>query len=505
MQTHTTFTNPVIKGFNPDPSIIRVNDDYFLCTSSFEFFPGVPIYHSKNLVNWELINYCLTSESQLDLNNCRHSGGIYAPTLRYHNGKFYMITTNVGSKKRKNTGNFFVYTDDIYGNWSAPTFIEHEGIDPSLFIDDDNKVYFCGTGDDDKGSGIVLFEINLENGNILSDKKVISRGCGGRNPEAPHIYKIDNMYYLLLAEGGTEYGHMITIQRSKNILGPYEPCPHNPIITHRDNYSHNFQCLGHGDLIQDSNDSWWMVFLGIRTTTGLLHHLGRETFLSPIVWKNGWPEKIDSVNSKINALLPNELLTDVSVFHTDFTESSLPLDFNWIRNPDSSAYILDAKSQCLHLVGKSYGLTGHRLSPTWTGIRQKDFNTSTSTCIRLNMENKTVAGLSAYYMDTHHYDLQIHKIEGEYYIELKKVIYDLESIVFSKAIAGEKIILRIRSDKEYYYFDYSISDETFENIGKGLTAALSTESSEYMTFTGTYLGIFAQNGIASFDYFHYEW
>lgn len=159
------YQNPIIKGFNPDPSICRVGDDYYLVTSTFEFFPGVPIYHSKNLVDWELINYCLTRDSQLNLTNAYCSGGIYAPTIRYHNGIFYMITTNVTDK-----GNFIVYTEDIYGEWSDPQWIDQRGIDPSLFFDDDGKVYFCGT--DDESGGIVLFEINPLTGERLSEKVI---------------------------------------------------------------------------------------------------------------------------------------------------------------------------------------------------------------------------------------------------------------------------------------------------------------------------------------------
>ena len=253
MQVKSSYKNPIITGFNPDPSIVCVGEDYYLCTSSFEYFPGVPLYHSRNLINWQLIGYCLDRESQLDLKNSPSSMGVYAPTIRYYKGTYYMITTNIthainGGK----TGNLIVKTTDISGEWSDPVWIEHEGIDPSLYFEDD-KAYYCGTGHDEKGDAIVLFEVDVDSGEILSDKKVISRGCGGKCPEGPHIYKINDWYYLMIAEGGTEYGHMVTMQRSKSIYGPYEKCPYNPILSNRNYGSEAIQCSGHADLFEDNS------------------------------------------------------------------------------------------------------------------------------------------------------------------------------------------------------------------------------------------------------------
>ena len=210
------YNNPIIKGFNPDPSICRVGEDYYLVTSSFEFFPGVPIYHSKNLVNWELINYCLTDEIQLDLTDSRASGGIFAPTIRYHQGRFYMTTTNVLIRK-----NFIVYTDDIRGKWSQPVWLEQTGIDPSMLFED-GTCYYCSNGGDEKGGLIQLSEIDPLTGAYIKKPVIICRGTGGIYPEAPHMYKLNGWYYLILAEGGTKYGHMVTAFRSKNPYGPYE-------------------------------------------------------------------------------------------------------------------------------------------------------------------------------------------------------------------------------------------------------------------------------------------
>ena len=198
------YKNPIISGYNPDPSICRVGEDYYIVNSSFEYFPGVPIYHSKNLVNWKMIGHCLTTENQLSLKKCRPSGGIYAPTLRWHNGTFFMTTTNVSGE-----GNFIVYSKELEKGWSDPVWIDQEGIDPSILFDDDGKVYFTSTGLDKTGKACILTsEINPFTGEKLTESRIISYGCGGRYPEGPHLYKIKGKYYLMFAEGGIEYVHM---------------------------------------------------------------------------------------------------------------------------------------------------------------------------------------------------------------------------------------------------------------------------------------------------------
>ena len=272
------YRNPIISGYNPDPSICRVGEDYYIVNSSFEFYPGVPVYHSRNLVNWELEGYCLTEESQLDLHGCRPSGGIYAPTIRYHQGIFFMTTTNTSGK-----GNFIVHTTDMKKGWSEPAWVDQGGIDPSLLFDDDGTVYFASTSMDSEGkTGIFLCQVNPFTGERLTESVVISRGCGGRYAEGPHLYKWFGKYYLMLAEGGTEYGHMETILRSDSPYGPFEACPHNPILTHRDDMREEIYCTGHADMIEDHNGNWWLVCLAIRPCQEkkdrvLLHNLDRKS------------------------------------------------------------------------------------------------------------------------------------------------------------------------------------------------------------------------------------
>lgn len=249
------YTNPVIPGFYPDPSVCAVGDDFYLVNSSFEYFPGVPVFHSKDLINWTQIGYCLTRKSQLFLDKCVPSGGIFAPTIRYNNGMFYMITTDVSK------GNFIVHTQDPAGEWSEPVWLKQRGIDPSLYFEGD-KCYLTSNPD----NTIYVSEINPLTGEQLTESRAIWGGTGGRYPEAPHIYKKDGWYYLLISEGGTEYGHKVTIARSRNIDGPYTSNPANPILTHMNvNAQQNpIQGTGHADLVQAKDGSWWMVFLAFR-------------------------------------------------------------------------------------------------------------------------------------------------------------------------------------------------------------------------------------------------
>lgn len=216
------YQNPVIRGFHPDPSICRAGSDYYLVTSSFEYFPGVPLFHSRDLVNWEQIGHVLTRESQLKIKGGNIWGGIYAPTIRYNDSIYYMITTNNSDK-----GNFLVYTDNPRGEWSDPAWISQKGIDPSLYFEE-GHCYMVSNPE----NAIWLCEIDPKTEKQFTESKRIWEGTGGRYPEGPHIYKREGWYYLMISEGGTEYGHKVTIARSRNIEGPYESNPANPILTH---------------------------------------------------------------------------------------------------------------------------------------------------------------------------------------------------------------------------------------------------------------------------------
>jgi len=495
------YQNPVIKGYNPDPSICRVGEDYYIVTSTFEYFPGVPIYHSKNLVKWELINHCLTRESQLNLKDCRNSGGIFAPTIRYHEGVFYMITTNVSDK-----GNFIVHTKDIRGEWSEPQWIDHRGIDPSLLFDDDGKVYYCGTHFDSGRQGIALFEINPLTGEKLSETVTISYGTGGKHPEAPHLYKINSYYYLMIAEGGTEYGHMETIFRSKDPYGPYEPCPHNPILSHRDFMGSPIQATGHADIVEDHNSNWWLVCLGIRPLPGrLLHNLGRETFLTPMTWDdNGWPVvgNEGTIDLEMEGDLPSNVANNKSSvdFIDNFNKDTLKLDWNFIRNSKCENYSLTDKKGYLKITAGKETLNDSE--PAFLGIRQKEFELSARTKVLLDFsEENQKAGLTAFYNQDYHYEIYVTSEQGREYVVLSKKVHDIEHIAEKVEIDYQgEIEFQIETGKEDYIFTYRLQDEWIE-LGSAKTAGLCTEGTMTMTFTGTYLGIFASNAEAYFGYF----
>lgn len=505
-----TFRNPIIPGYNPDPSICRVGDDFYIVNSTFEFFPGVPIYHSTNLVNWELIGHCLTRRSQLELEGCRNSGGIYAPTIRYHDGTFFMITTNVTHK-----GNFIVYTNDIRGEWSDPVWIDQGGIDPSLFWDDDNRCYYCSTGTIDGIRGIAAFEIDPFTGEILSEKAIISTGCGGQCAEGPHIYKKDGMYYLMIAEGGTEYAHRETIQRSDNIWGPYTACPHNPIITHKEYKKSEIQATGHADIVEDSNGNWWMVFLGIRRFShALLHNLGRETFLAPVMWDDeGWPVvgNNGTVELEMSVPLPAPAAPVSHDLCIDFHEEELSRHLFYTRNPEYDNYIYDPKNGKLTLKGTDISINEPGTSPTIMSLRQPQFCTTITAKVDLNRTNAARCGIAAYYNNDYHYDIYLACNDENKYICFYKHIHDMGvelcRIPIDKIYSESEsfVEFKINTDREKYTFSYRICSSIEENscgfitIGSGLNAGLSTEGTKTMTFTGTLFSVFAENGTGVFS------
>ncbi|MBE5803588.1 MAG: glycoside hydrolase family 43 protein [Clostridiales bacterium] len=281
--------NPLLPGFYPDPSICRVEDDFYMVTSTFSYFPGVPVFHSRDLRYWEQIGHVLDRPEQLPLDWQYISGGVYAPTIRWHDGLFYMITTNVS-----HGGNFFCTAKDPAGPWSDPSYVKGApGIDPTLFWDDDGECYMMGTTDwQEQKPGVWIGKIDLENSCIVGERQLVWTGAlvNAWAPEAPHVYKKDGWYYLMIAEGGTEHYHAVTIARSRNILGPYEGYRGNPILTHRHLGEDYPICnVGHADLVQLRDGNWYMVALASRIYGGYHKNLGRETFIAPVDWTGEWP------------------------------------------------------------------------------------------------------------------------------------------------------------------------------------------------------------------------
>lgn len=497
------YSNPIIAGFHPDPSICRVGEDYYLVNSTFEYFPGIPVFHSKDLVNWKQIGHCITRNSQLTLRkgipNCT---GIYAATIRYHNGIFYVITTNV-SYGGADDGNFFVWTKDPGGDWSDPVWLDFPGIDPSLFFDEDGKVYYTGTS-----GQIFLSEIDLTTGKQIGERKDIWVGTGGNDPEGPHIYKRGEWYYLFISEGGTEYGHMVTVARGRNIEGPYESCPYNPVLTNR-SHSLPIKAVGHLDITQDINGYWWAVCLGIRVISyPFRHNLGRETMLLPMDWSDdGWPVMGRSglLDESIETLLLTEEQESQKEYHyfDNFNEEVLDFGWNFIYNSIEELYSLD-QGKGLILKGNENSLS-EADTIAWIGRRQEHHQCRVRTkLLFLCSEEGEEAGLTIYMNHQHHYEIAIMVIDCERRLIFRRQIGSLWKIEHSMLCESSEIILEIEASKEQYTFRYSMDGKEFFSFGQGEATYLTTEVGG--RFTGNYIGLYAVgNGKKCKDEACFQW
>ncbi|MDO5521105.1 MAG: glycoside hydrolase family 43 protein [bacterium] len=477
------YSNPVVRGMYPDPSVCRAGDKYYMVCSSFALFPGVPIFESENMVNWKLIGHCLTRESQLKVRGVSCSGGIFAPTIRYHNGRFYMVTTNDSLHE-----NFYVYSDDIYGEWSDPIIVEQDGIDPSLFFEGE-KSYFISNGADEKGLGCIqMCEIDIETGKKLSETKVLWQGTGGRYLEAPHLYRFGDWYYLLEAEGGTEYGHMVNYARSKSMWGPFESYSGNPVLTNRNLGGYLLQGAGHGDIVEDKEGNWWFAHLAFRQIDRWLtfHHLGREVCMEPLHWNDdGWftigMDGIAAIDVEVPDI-SNEVVQDFS-YHKTFETLNWDKDWSYLRIPDKENYKTSKHS--LSLRGTKHQLS-ELASPTFIALRQDEFTMELSLKIKPAMQE---AGISLYMDDTHHYEVAVNGREGQTEVSVRYTIGSCASgEIASVTLAQETVELRIEADPLYYYFFVETEGKKVE-LGKLETRYLSSEVAG--GFTGALIGLYA--------------
>lgn len=502
------YKNPVLPGFFPDPSICKAGDDFYMINSSFGYFPGVPIFQSKNLVNWTQIGYVLDREEQLPLANAQTTLGIFAPTIRFHNGLFYMTTTNISDK-----GNFYVTAKNPAGPWSNPVWIKTPGIDPSLFFDDNGKVYVTSAQNwGPVQNGIMMSEIDIKTGELLSEPVSIWKGSGNKYPEGPHIYKKDGFYYLLIAEGGTEYGHGVTIGRSQNIWGPFENNPANPILSHANakGASNLIQGVGHGDLVQTNDGSWFMVALGFRP---LNNHqiLGRETFLAPVVWeKDKWPvvngNGTISVDMKV-AQLPGKVKAENYNQNEDFNTDKLGLDWNYLNNPIKGNYSLSERKGYLRLYGSEKSLSQNN-GVTFVGRRQNLFDFTVTTTLDFNPKTANEeAGITLFKDALYHYQLSIRKKGKQRELVLSYNLGQINAVAKQIVLKDAAVNLVIKGTQEFYEFGFSQGKDAITILGKVDSRFLSTETAG--GFTGLYIGLFASgNGVKSktatdFDSFVY--
>ena len=477
-----TYRNPVIPGFFPDPSICRAGDMFYLVASSFQFFPGVPLFESKDLVNWTQIGAVLTRESQLPLGKANSVGGIYAPTIRFHEGRFYMVTTNVSEG-----GNFYVWTDDIHGEWSEPIYVEQDGIDPSLYFED-GRAFFMSNGTDDNGEhGIVQCEIDIATGKKRSPVKCIWKGTGGRFLESPHLYQIGGYYYLMASEGGTEYGHMVVYARGNAINGPFENYAKNPVLTNRNLGGYLLQGCGHADLVEDTQGNWWMVHLGFRQIDQwVMHHTtGREVYLAPVTFdEDGWfTAGVDGTNRLTveTDRFPELVQKPLPVYTMENTK--IGREWVFMNNPQPEHY--DFKADRYRLRSNGNSLRDAKNAPTFLGIRQQEMNMRLTVDVSSEAQE---AGVTCYMTPEQHYEIAMRKTDSGAQAFVRLTVGDLTVERGTIDLPDARATLGIEVTNFTYRF--FLLDNTEEcTLGTGQAKYLSTEVAG--NFTGVLFGLFA--------------
>lgn len=512
-----SFRNPILSGCYPDPSICRAGDDFYLVTSTFEYFPGLPIFHSRDLAHWRQIGHALTRESQLPLQGVHSSGGLYAPTIRYHDGTFYIINTLVGGKTQ--SGNFIVTASDPAGPWSELYWLDGaDGIDPSLFFDADGRTWYVGSrmALESRFQGhteIWLQELDLQAMRLMGETFVLWDGAlkNATWAEAPHIYKVGDTYYLLIAEGGTAQHHAVTVARSQNITGPYESNPGNPILTHRHlGLDYPIVGTGHADLVNTPSGEWWAVLLGMRPYGGYYYNLGRETFLVPVCWEDGWPV-FSPGKGRVEFEYPGPKLPQQTwpqpQARDDFDSASLAFHWNALRaSPDRFAN-LSERPGFLRLRLQPERLA-ENASPSFIGRRHQHIRFYAQAEFEfLPGSQNECAGLALTQSPDFHY-LFVVTLQDEPVIQLVKRAAGVEQILAHAPVSVPRIRLKVEAREQAYSFYYADEAGTWQALLEGVDGRiLSTPVAG--GFLGAYLGMYvSSNGHlssnqADFDWFEY--
>ncbi|MEK3731460.1 glycoside hydrolase family 43 protein [Paenibacillus sp. FSL M8-0334] len=528
--------NPILTGFNPDPSICRAGEDYYIAVSTFEWFPGVGIYHSKDLKHWRLVSRPLNRLSQLNMLGNPDSGGIWAPQLSYHDGVFWLIYTDVKvtDGRWKDCHNYLVTTDTIDGEWSEPIFLNSSGFDPSLFHDDDGKKYLVNMMWDHRSGhhnfyGIVLQEYSPEEKKLVGKREVIFKGTDVKLTEAPHLYKIGDYYYLLTAEGGTKYDHQATIARSKQLHGPYEVHPDNPLISSFAVPRNPLQKAGHASIVKTHTDEWFLVHLTgrplPRPDQPLLDPrgfcpLGRETAIQRLEWRNDWPYVVGGNFPSLEIEGPEiaEVPWDPDYPEKDdFDSSELNLHFQNLRIPLGEHIVsLTDRPGHLRLYGKE-SLTS-RFTQAFIARRWQHFNFTAETKVDFRPDTfQQAAGLVNYYNTQHWTACQItwHEEKGRV-LELSSC----DNSEFAQPLYGQEIpipdeveyvYLRVDVQTDLYHYSYSFDGDNWVQLPVSFESYKLSD--DYIRsggfFTGAFVGMQCQDTSgrsqpADFDYFIYK-
>lgn len=529
--------NPVLKGFNPDPSILRVGDDYYIAVSTFEWFPGVVIHHSKDLKNWHQVSRPLKTTELLDMRGNPDSGGVWAPQLSYADGKFWLIYSDVKvvNGPWKDVTNYLTTCETIDGDWSKPIEMNQSGFDPSLFHDDDGRKWFVNMIWDNRVghhnfAGIALQEYDHQQERLIGEPKIIFNGTSVKLVEAPHLYKINGYYYLFTAEGGTLFHHQETVARSRNLEGPYEVHPDNPLITSFHHPEIRLQRAGHGSLVDTQNGEWYFAHLTSRPlpdeTQSILDDrgyspLGRETAIQKIEWNNDWPYVVGGNYPKDEVEMPD--LPEVTwpadyPIVDDFDESTLNHQWNTVRIPfDEKMGSLTERPGHLRLIGG--GSFHNHFSHSFVARRWQALNFEAETKVAVNpISFQQQAGLVAYYNTSNWtsihvtWDPELGRVIDVLHCDRGELARPLREMV-PVPNEVEYVYFRVNVDQAEYYYSYSLDGEKWNVIDT--TFDSRQLSDEYVSqkeggfFTGAFIGVncidtSGRKLVADFDYFRYE-
>lgn len=525
-----TFKNPILAGGYPDPSICRVGNEFIMVNSSFEYFPALPIHKSKDLVNWELAGHGLNRleqvSGQINLIDVQSNGGIHAPTIRFHNGKYHIITTNVyydEIKQRATATNFIITSSKPEGPWSNPIIIKGApGIDPDIFFDDDGRVWYTGNHQplDPTFNGeteIWMQELDPNSFQLIGQRFFVWRGaCGGVWAEGPHIYKKDGNYYLLIAEGGTSFNHSIMVAVSDTITGPYVSNERNPIFSSRhlsyDNWVHS---TGHGDLVELEDGRWYVMMLGVRGDVKRKSNMGRETFIAPVSWEiepYDWKEKkivwpvIAPQTGKIlknNPMIFSETTPNKETYFVDnFNDTNLGLAWNRRRAPMQKMIDLASNSGSLRLY-TNHNKLQERKRANFTGIKQTESDFSFETKMTFSpTSDSDEAGIAIVQKDNNFLSLTLKQSSDDIALELK-LMNEIQTSIASKKIdynSKQPIQLKVESFNNKYHFYYALENQKFQLLAEAAANHLLSHG-----YTGAHIGLYAtSNGQMSTGYVDFD-
>ncbi|HEY5347809.1 MAG TPA: glycoside hydrolase family 43 protein [Rhizomicrobium sp.] len=529
--------NPILPGFNPDPSILRVGDDYYIATSTFEWFPGVQIYHSRDLAHWRLLTRPLRRASQLDMRGDPDSCGIWAPCLSHDGERFHLIYTDVKRYGRTSVGgasgaslrdfhNYLVTAERIDGDWSDPIYLNSSGFDPSLFHDDDGRKYLVNMLWDhrpgqNRFGGIVLQEYSPREKKLTGARKLIFKGTALGLTEAPHLYKRGGYYYLITAEGGTGWNHAVTMARSRDIAGPYELHPDTYIMSARNRPDAPLQRAGHADLVETQKGETYMAYLCGRPLKNRGRcTLGRETAIQKMIWgDDGWLRTLDgegvpTLETPSPGLPVHEFA--VAPARTNFSGPDLPVDFQWLRSPvPEELFSLTARPGHLRLYGRES--IGSLFRQSLVARQLQSHCASVETVLEFEPEHyQQAAGLVCYYSGAKFHYLHVsHDDTHGRHIRVMSALPDaVQADAFTAPISIPRGPVRLRAeiDEERLYFAYAVGDGSWNWLAEHFDASiLSDEAAAPGTpnFTGAFVGMACQDmagtaAAADFGHFTYR-